>query len=394
VKGDRMAGRDEPTDEIEFEESPILPNINQSVIVYALPQYYSNTSAARRSDPGVPREKIGSLNNTEDLTGTVRKLATTPGAYLAELRLDGRVAESKVIELKPRSEIVQTDYSNGQYGEPPARAQNGRASLPAEVEARLSRIEGALLVIAEREKDEKESVPMRKPVDELRDTLELVREFQSVVSETVKEVVKQTPAQTPTTKTNGVEGDPDERAILLLLKDTELRSRTIASLRGMLNGEQEPSKAGWLDVLGRVLELRPTLVDRAFKIVERLVPGGNSGATMDDEGEDDNDGDDGGLSQLNEFIERTGGDAMMIVSELTPDLILNRAVGRALVLIHAFVRRYPAQGAIFSTMQSMKPEELLNMLASKVENGEELKKLAHAQEWLAGLQRALAGSDS
>jgi hypothetical protein len=380
-----MAGRDDPTEEIELEEQPAIPNINQSVIVFALPEYYSNTSAARRSDPRVPREKIGSLSNTDDMAGAVRKLATSPGAYLAELRFDGRVMESKVIELKPRSEVVQSDFgSNGHHREPPT--QQGQAGLPSEVEARLSRIENALLAMAEKGNGVRATEPPRKPVDELRDSLELVREFQNSVAETVREVVRQNPA-TPAVRNDREAVDDEERTLMLLLKDRALRERALAGLSEILTGTPPESSKGWVDVIGDILQSQPVIINRTLNIADRIVS-----RFLPEQADSEDEGEETGEEQLDAFIASTDGDAVKIVNELIPDLVLNAPLNRALILIHAFVRRFPGQGAaMFGMMRTMKPDDLLNMLASYVEKGDELKQLAHAKEWLAALQRALAG---
>ncbi len=381
-----MAGRDEPTEVIEFEGQPAIPNINQSVIVFALPEYYSNTSFGRRSDPGVPREKIGSLSNTDDMAGTVRKLATSNGAYLAELRFDGRVMSSKVIELTPHSEVIQSDYRNGHHREPPA--QQDRAGLSSEVESRLSRIENALLMIAENSNGTRAGDPPRKPVDELRDSLELVREFQNSVAETVREVVRQNPAA-PAARNDREAVDDEERTLMLLLKDRALRERALAGLSEILTGTPPESSKGWADVIGDVLQSQPVIINRTFSIADRIV---SRFLPMQADSEDEDDGEETGEAQLDAFIASTDGDAVKIVNELIPDLVLNAPLNRALILIHAFVRRFPGQGAaMFGMMRTMKPDDLLNMLASYVEKGDELKQLAHAKEWLAGLQRSLAG---
>jgi hypothetical protein len=379
-----MAGRDDPTEEIEFEESPIIQNINQSVIVFALPEYYSNTAAARRSDPRVPREKIGSLSNTDDMAGAVRKLVTAPGAYLAELRFDGRVMESKVIELKPRSEVIQSDYSNGHDRESPAQQRQG--GLSSEVEARLSRIENALLTMAEKGNGARAVEPARKPVEELRDQLELVREFQNSVVETVREVIKQNPAS-PVVSRDREAVDDEERTLVLLLKDRTLRDRALAGLSELVTGTPPESSRGWADVIGDVLQNQPVIINRTLSIADRIVS-----RFLPEQADSEDEGEETGEEQLDAFIASTDGDAVKIVNVLIPDLVLNAPLNRALILIHAFVRRFPGQGAaMFGMMRTMKPDDLLNMLASYVEKGDELKQLAHAKEWLAGLQRALAG---
>src|SRR5688572_22568000 len=74
------------------------------VDVYYLPEYYAANNFAGRSDPGAPRRKIGSLSDTQDLEGTVRKLATAPGAYYAASYAGRDLMDSNVFEIHPKGQ--------------------------------------------------------------------------------------------------------------------------------------------------------------------------------------------------------------------------------------------------------------------------------------------------
>lgn len=80
------------------------------VEVYLLPDFYSDGQYKGRSDLGVKsRRKIGQLNDTQDLEGTVRKLATAPGAYIAECKAGRDTLESGVFEIQPRGQALRID---------------------------------------------------------------------------------------------------------------------------------------------------------------------------------------------------------------------------------------------------------------------------------------------
>ena len=100
-----MASRNDPAVELDLDASEPdagADHIKQTINVYSLSEYFSDNQFARRSDPGVPRKKLGSESNTEDMAAVVKKFAKAPGAYLAELRLDGQVVETKVFIVKPK----------------------------------------------------------------------------------------------------------------------------------------------------------------------------------------------------------------------------------------------------------------------------------------------------
>ena len=67
---------------------------SERVEVWFLPDYYSDNQNAGKFHPGVPRQKIGSLNNTSEIEAAVRKLATGPGAYYAAHLIGRETVES------------------------------------------------------------------------------------------------------------------------------------------------------------------------------------------------------------------------------------------------------------------------------------------------------------
>ncbi len=93
-------------------------NISVRTDVYYLPEFYSSNQFAGRSDPGTPRRKLGSISDTEDLEGTVRKLATGPGAYFSECRAGREVVESGVFELKPKGQSLVIESPNAAQNAP------------------------------------------------------------------------------------------------------------------------------------------------------------------------------------------------------------------------------------------------------------------------------------
>ena len=81
-----IASNREPI-ELELEPSAtggeLVSDISLRVNVYYLPDYYADNRNAGRSDPGVPRRKVGTLNDTDDLRAAVRQFAKIPGRLCA-----------------------------------------------------------------------------------------------------------------------------------------------------------------------------------------------------------------------------------------------------------------------------------------------------------------------
>ncbi|MDX6695573.1 MAG: hypothetical protein QOF02_3176 [Blastocatellia bacterium] len=109
--------------------------------VFFLPEFYSNSPLAGRSDQNSGRRKVGSLSDTQDLEGTVRKLATGPGAYFAECRAGRDLIDSNVFELKPKGQSLEIESSRpssvtqSQTAPAPQAAQQPEASSAQSINA-------------------------------------------------------------------------------------------------------------------------------------------------------------------------------------------------------------------------------------------------------------------
>jgi len=79
---------------------------NLKTDVFYVPEFYSQSQHAGRSDPGVPRQKLGQINGSTDLRAAVEKFATIPGAYYAESRAGRDVLDSKVFHHQPGAQAA------------------------------------------------------------------------------------------------------------------------------------------------------------------------------------------------------------------------------------------------------------------------------------------------
>ncbi len=94
---------------IDSEESGNGSAISTRVDVHSLTEFYSNTVHAGKSHLGVPRRKLGTINNSDDIESAVRMFAKEPGAYFAEVRAGRDVLDSRVIEVKSRAQNIELD---------------------------------------------------------------------------------------------------------------------------------------------------------------------------------------------------------------------------------------------------------------------------------------------
>jgi hypothetical protein len=369
-----MASRDEDPEELLIEdEGQPAPFINQCVIVYSLPDYFSNNRNAHRSDPKVPHIKIGSLSNTDDMAATVQKLASAPGAYLAEIRLDGRVADGKVFVLNPQAQSVEMN--------PPATVAQPTPLLqpdvvPAnDVDRRLARIETALLALATQSRGQAPEATAKKPVDEMRDAIELVKQLQLVGKEAAA------------TNGNGHKEDDEERALLLLLQDAPLRSKITSSLLSLSDSSNGASRS-WPEIVGDVFARNPKLGNRALntidRIVSKIVGGNDSESALDEEmveSPDDNVED-----------EESDSEAMDLIKQLLANLAVNAPVAESVNLVREFSRIYPDQAPMFGMMIYAPTDEVLKRLVKNFGDGATLAELPHARAWIESLQKAMRES--
>ncbi len=122
--------------EIDLQESGNGSAISTRVDVYILPEFYSNTAHAGKSHIGVPRRKVGTLNDTDDMEGAVRMFAKEPGAYFVEVRAGRDVLDSRVIEVKSRAQNIELDSVP-----PPAPPQDALVPLFQQLNQTLERLE-------------------------------------------------------------------------------------------------------------------------------------------------------------------------------------------------------------------------------------------------------------
>jgi hypothetical protein len=85
--------------------------MRETVLIYHLPNFAQD----RRSDLRAQRVKVGSIDDMTRFNELFRAHANLPGYYLQEHRIGGQVAQTKVVEVKPRVETFN-DTVTGMTG--------------------------------------------------------------------------------------------------------------------------------------------------------------------------------------------------------------------------------------------------------------------------------------
>jgi hypothetical protein len=120
--------------ELSSTRDEIGKHINVRTEVYALDEWYSSSPLAGRSDLKA-RRKVGALNDTQDLEGTLRKLAPNAGAYYVQSVAGRDVIDSDVFHIQPKGQKLEIESSRGQVttgATPAAPLAPSNSPAPAE----------------------------------------------------------------------------------------------------------------------------------------------------------------------------------------------------------------------------------------------------------------------
>lgn len=242
-----MATRNDPAVELELDplDAGAEPTyLNQCVIAYFVPHYQSDGPYLRRSDPGVPREKLGSVSNTEDMAGTVRRFARRPGAYLAELRIDGRVQDSQVFIIKQREQAIEVDAPYAvQHGAPtPQYYSQPPRHISDDPNIEIARLKRAVVEVARGQRAARVTGAhprrVRRSAARVVTPPSLVEQMEQLVeaAEKIDAYKSKHMPQAERVSNPELDVDPRKEAMSLLLEDHRFRRMAIESVIGTAEG--------------------------------------------------------------------------------------------------------------------------------------------------------------
>jgi hypothetical protein len=345
------------------------PNDAWKVSVYRLTEPGRHDSASQRAF-------LATLPVTEDLLDSIRD-KFGGGNYSLEFKQRGRIKKKGNVSIEGLPDSENDEFDEPLY-EPLAPAE------PSEQERRLDRIERALEMILEQGQSgvqmQAQVAPLN-PLTSLRDAMKLMQEMQRLN-------VEMTPARTL------VGDDDEERALVLLLKDENLRSKISTGLMSAIGNGDSVQQEPWFSKVLAAVAQNPVLSARALNLVERLtgtasavdVPVAASpvmpvgtGAAEEAEADDE------------------GNDAVQIINDLIARLATNAPISEGVELVREYVRICPEQATSFGMMMYAPTDQVLGLLVSNVQGGEQIAQLPHARKWVESLQRELrkgAGGES
>ncbi len=327
-----------------------------------------------RTDSASPRAFLATLPVTEDLLDVLRSMFGE-GDYSLEFKQRGKIKRRGTTSIAPlpRNEPDDEDLAD--------EAEGAEVNEQAE---RLDRLETLMLQLVEQRRGEAQqpqAMPVQpNPVAQMRDAFAMMKEFQAFNTQLNPSPVA--PAAPV------AQADDEEKALLMLLKDTALRSRVASSLNSLLSTEQ-PEKTTLESVLS--VFQNPAIANRALdvvgNIVARVLPSPaqppavaapmGSPSTVTSEASDDPEEDEEEMT------------SEQVIVRLLADCVANVPVSESAEFVRECIRDYPGNAATFAAMMNAPTETLLGMVTQNIEGGAEIAKLPHARKWLEGLQKAL-----
>lgn len=389
---------------------------SERVEVWYLPEYYADNQNAGKFHPGVPRRKIGALNDTDDLEGTLRKLASGPGAYYVAHLIGRDTITSDVFQLAPKGQSLTIDS--------PQSARRVEEAPPKKSDAH---------VLSQSHQSEQSSAQaINATADTIRATKELLREVApnqsnptppdvaKIIPEAVAEAVEDLRSQPLSTK----QDDPlalvervielqkklapeqlprdelsgDDRAQLTLLRKSGLISEFYANMREMWRApEAAPEPEGFgpalVDFAKQVLPyvgptVGPMLGQKLNELMahvdvnslaQRLNAPPQSGPPVGPHGATANA--DPRLVAYSRVIRR-------VVADLVDNLPIDAAVAASIQLVSAFPDFAPQFGQIVNAT----PDDVAAFIHAQTQ--EDVRALPHCSEWIVAYQSKLRAAGS
>jgi hypothetical protein len=198
------------------------------------------------------------------------------------------------------------------------------------------------------------------PLDNLVRTVNTLKQLGVPIGETPKAKATETPK------------DEDDRVLLSLLKDGELRRRVTGSISSMVGGADAVDRH-WVEVAADALERHPKLATRLIDLGERFFP----------KREDSDDGDD---------------DAAASVEDRCTDYLLEKcAANEPVTLNDAPLRELATQSPdeyaeLIAGLQALNAEEIISYFSDKFDGARLVLRTPHARGWVERLKEVAAAT--
>ncbi len=350
--------REEPDDAIEdLIASFTEPDDAWRVSVYRLNEPGRTDSASRRSF-------LATIPVTEDLLEVIRAMFGA-GDYSLEFRQKGKVRKKAIQSIAPLRTVEVED-----------EALEDEATESEQVE-RLDRIENMLLALATQTAQSngngQAASAQPNPMVSLREAMKLMREMKSLDDE-----------MKPTGNgSRAPQGDDEERAWVMLLKDPTLRTRIAGSLTAMLGSVESGAEMSWYDKTLAVFAQQPHLANRAFNLFERVLPmkkEANKEANAEHQGDaesaaNDEQGDAPDIAEILGYV----------ISELQS----NAAVASSVEVVFEFVETNAEQAPVIETLLGQASPLVIVSLKQSFPAIASYVDVPHAEAWIDAFKVAM-----
>lgn len=214
-----------------------------------------------RLDSAAKREFLETLPVTDDLQEIIRD-SFGGGSYSLEFKQKGRIKKKGVLSIADLPEDAD-DLDEPEY-EPPAIQRD------EETERRLDRMEGLVATVARSLEAlvAREATPPVQPVQVnpmsmLKESMRTLRELQELDSD----------LRPPSNQPPASPYSDEDRALMSLLKDSELRNRIAGSIATLMGNGDAPEPEPWYARAVVEIAKQPALTNRALGLLERVLPG-------------------------------------------------------------------------------------------------------------------------
>jgi hypothetical protein len=336
---------------------------------------------ASRTDSASRRGFLKTLPVTENLLDEIRSRFGA-GEYNLQFMWRGKWKTRKTVAIAPLPQ-VETDDAD-------LEDESDEGAEASEQARRIERLEAMMLELLEQRREPQappQALPVQiNPVTQLRDALAMVKEFQTFNTQL-------NPPSPPV-----AQADDEEKALLMLLKDSSLRSRVASSLNSLISNEQ-PEKT-MLDSVVSIFQ-NPAIATRALDVVAniaaRVLPSPAQqppavAPTMPPTiaASEATDAPEEMPEEMPEDDEPITSEEMIV--KLLGDLVAHAPVKESAEYVREVIRDYPANAGTFAAFMNMPADAVLGMVTQNIEGGAEIAKLPHARKWLEALQSRLKQS--
>jgi hypothetical protein len=375
------------------------PPVRQTAIIYRLPTFAQD----RRSDLRAVREKIGSIDDMTRFDELLRVLANAPGHYLIEDRLDGQVAGTRVVEVKPQVESLSGVA--GTANMPAAQQATGSQPVFGGMGDAVREFKDVIKELSPPQPAESLDVAIDRALarqrEEFTRTLEQLKTAQAVQPPPPpKSFVEQANELKAAAEVMGMGGSNNAVPSVDPVEQFKRQVETYKELSEVVNPIRDVGERGTagkvFDFLGDAMKFGKEIVPLAAAIIggrAQAAAAAGMTDTMPPEGAPMPTSQPTAAQPQALSEPQNENEAMVLIAHVAvADLIKNKRVGRTADLIEELAVRFPPLTNTINQFISTPPESALALLGQFTQRND-LGSFRHARGWVEDLIAELLPED-